>query len=599
MILSILEGYSLKVKENAPLRLDSEGILQEQLLRHLWRFEIEKDASNFDVFVELMKKFGLLFEKQKGSQPGNRIFMVPTRMQFNKEGLEAKEDEQQTVSIYVTPIDFLPDAVYNLLVVSFLDLMNDKGRSGDHVELFRNRSDFDLDDEHVVSLGAVKIKNRHALKIEISRMINVDEHGNEETLEPHPSVCMEVLSYLRQQLKTVYVTTEGVGYELRVLCNACEPTLRPLHKLEECLKKNSVPCGKRKSVSTTRIKRLFSTDFDDNSTQGTLNFLALQTLIVGRGTKELRRYFLDKTNLTKPEVKPFLTRERCALLKDVDFGDDSTTVFSSTSNIDAFHLEIMMKLIRYCCHNTNAEGFWENPPIDDSSELANLVRIYQYKKTVLDGSYSNSVAEEEFDNQWKELTVIFTGVGVPVEDIENYRDPWHYKDGAMEEIGFGHTVIEEFKNFQAVLSAVVVVGTATMANYILEVNKINKNDVGNYLMSEKRKGSFQNVWKNISKEQKSKMFTPSADIDTFDISIMYLIIRNCCVTIPASFWKNPYRLPNLVDIHDYRNKLAHSPDIRMSNKEFEIEWKKVRSMLHAAGASLTDIDKYKALRFIN
>ncbi|XP_033096348.1 uncharacterized protein LOC117100669 [Anneissia japonica] len=260
----------------------------------------------------------------------------------------------------------------------------------------------------------------------------------------------------------------------------------------------------------------------------------------------------------------------------------------------------MIKLICCCCQNTNTEDFWENPPVDDNSELANLVRIYQYKRTVLDCSYSNSVTKEVFDKQWKELTAIFTGVGVPVEDIENYRDPWHYKDGALEEIGIGHTVIEEIKNFQAVLSAVVDVGTATMGNYILEVNKINKNDVGNYLLSEKRKGSFNKVMKNISKVQKSKMFTPSADIDTFDISIMYLIIRNCCVTIPESFWINPDRLTNLVHIHDYRNtKLAHSPDSRMSNKEFEIEWKKVRSMLHAAGASLTDIDKYKALRFIN
>ncbi|XP_033120483.1 uncharacterized protein LOC117119735 isoform X4 [Anneissia japonica] len=177
--------------------LDSEAILQEQLLRHLWRHQKKKDASNFEVFIELMKVFGLLFEKQKGSQPGNRMFMVPTRMQINKEGLEVEEDEQQTVSIYVTPTDFLPDAVYNLLVVSFLDLMNDKGRSSDHVELFRNRSDFDLDDEHVVSLGAVKIKSRNALKIEISHRIKVDEHGKEEPLEPHPSICMEVLSYLR------------------------------------------------------------------------------------------------------------------------------------------------------------------------------------------------------------------------------------------------------------------------------------------------------------------------------------------------------------------------------------------------------------------
>ncbi|XP_033108443.1 uncharacterized protein LOC117110010 isoform X2 [Anneissia japonica] len=240
-------------------KLDREGILQEQLLHHLWRHEIAKDASNLEVFLEIMKMFGLLFEQEKGSQPGNRIFIVPTRMQINKEGLKVRGDEQQTASFYVTPTDFLPDAVYNVLVVSFLDLMNDKGRNGDHVELFRNRSDFYLDDEHVVSLGAVRIKNRHALKIEISRRMKVYEHGKEELLEPHPSICMEVLSYIRQQLKTVYVTTEGVGYELHVLCNACDATLQPLHKLEECLMKESVPCGKTKSVVTTRFKRLFST----------------------------------------------------------------------------------------------------------------------------------------------------------------------------------------------------------------------------------------------------------------------------------------------------------------------------------------------------
>ncbi|XP_033102539.1 uncharacterized protein LOC117105485 [Anneissia japonica] len=166
--------------------LDSEGILQEQLLlRHLWRHQIKKDASNFEVFIELMKVFGLLFEKQKWG----------------------------------------------------------------------------------VCMGLQK-STKWGIK----------------------------LLYLQQQLKTVYVTTEGVGYELRVYCHACEPTLRPLYKLEEC--------------------------FDDSCTQETLNFLALHTLIVGRGIKELRRYFLDKANLTKSEVKPFLTRESHGLLMDVDFGDD-------------------------------------------------------------------------------------------------------------------------------------------------------------------------------------------------------------------------------------------------------------------------------------
>ncbi|XP_033103230.1 probable serine/threonine-protein kinase roco4 [Anneissia japonica] len=41
-----------------------KGILSETLLRHLWKHELEEDASSFDIFVELMKVFGLLFEKQ-------------------------------------------------------------------------------------------------------------------------------------------------------------------------------------------------------------------------------------------------------------------------------------------------------------------------------------------------------------------------------------------------------------------------------------------------------------------------------------------------------------------------------------------------------
>ena len=75
-----------------------------------------------------------------------------------------------------------------------------------------------------------------------------------------------------------------------------------------------------------------------------------------------------------------------------------------------------MKLIRYC----------------NNSELANLVRIYQYKQTVLDCNYSNRVTDEEFEKRWKELTAMFTGVGVPVEDIDNYLNPWKYTDGALE-----------------------------------------------------------------------------------------------------------------------------------------------------------------------
>ncbi|XP_033115200.1 uncharacterized protein LOC117115453 [Anneissia japonica] len=577
-------------------RLDYEGILEEELLRHLWRHEIMKDASNFDVFLELMKMFGLLFERQLGAKQGYRTFVVPSRMQVNKESLEVKKDEMQTISIFVTPTDFLPDAIYNMLVVAFLDLMRTKGRSCDHVNLFRNCSDFDLDDDHVVSLGEVKIANRHALKLQISRTIVCGRGKEEEVLEPNPSVCMELLSYLRLQLKTVYGTFEGVGYELCVLCDVCEPTLHPhLHKLDECLEKDKMICGRRKAMATEHIKRFFTTGFDEKSKKEIMNFLALQTLIIGRGTKEIRRYFLDKTGLTVHEVKPFLIRERQdGVLKDVDFEGQTAIVFASADNFEAFDMNILMKLIRYCCDSNHDNDFWENPTNDDNAELANLIRIYKYKKNVLDSSYNNRVTDEDFDKRWKELTAMFTGVGVPVEDIDNYRDPRKYKEGTV--IGFNQTEVEEITNFQALFSVIVDLGSVRMREYILEVKGLKKKDIGKFLLEEEANDSFKKV--RLFADQKTKMFTFNADIDKFDISILMCIIRNCCSNLPESFWTNPNVLPNLVLIHQYRNGvLAHTPNSRMSTKDFEIEWKKVESMLHAAGASKPDIDKYKMLRF--
>ncbi|XP_033124951.1 uncharacterized protein LOC117123205 [Anneissia japonica] len=249
----------------ASWHLLDKGILSEALLRRLWKHELEEDNSNFEVFIELMKVFGLLFEKQKESEEDDRTFIVPCLMSIVKDkNMEVEKDKKEMVSIYVTPTDFLPDAVYSVLVVAFVDLMKKKGRSDD-AKLFRNRSDFDFDDDHLVSLGAVKIKNMHALKLEITHRIDEDANGEKVILEPHPSVCMEVLNYLKHQLKTVYGTTVGIGYELHVLCSVCHPTQPShLHTLEKCLENNNVSCGKYK-MNTSRFKVLFQEDIQDAS----------------------------------------------------------------------------------------------------------------------------------------------------------------------------------------------------------------------------------------------------------------------------------------------------------------------------------------------
>ncbi|XP_071964214.1 uncharacterized protein [Antedon mediterranea] len=246
-------------------KLSNEGVLEEKLLCYLWRNE---DEDLFDVFVELMKVFRLLFEKTKGIEEGNRVFLVPCRMKVDKKDfLKVKADDTQTVSIYLTPTDFLPDAVYNTLVVAFLELMTEKG--SDDSEVFRNRSDFKFSN-HTVSLGSVRIYHEkekpHALKLEILRRTEVvqsivgDGKKTKLIFKPEPSVCMEVLSYLKEQLKTVCNIYEGIGYNLRVLCTACNPKEYHLIDLDKCLKNDSVPCGRRTNMNTAHIKRFFLTE---------------------------------------------------------------------------------------------------------------------------------------------------------------------------------------------------------------------------------------------------------------------------------------------------------------------------------------------------
>ncbi|XP_033116088.1 uncharacterized protein LOC117116201, partial [Anneissia japonica] len=46
-------------------KLDDEGVLEEELARHLWRNELSEDETLFEVFLELMKQFGLLCEQVK------------------------------------------------------------------------------------------------------------------------------------------------------------------------------------------------------------------------------------------------------------------------------------------------------------------------------------------------------------------------------------------------------------------------------------------------------------------------------------------------------------------------------------------------------
>ncbi|XP_033101203.1 uncharacterized protein LOC117104465 [Anneissia japonica] len=248
-------------------KLDKEGILAEKLVRYLWKDELTGSHDDNDVFedcIELMKSFGLLFEKNESGEDG-RLFVVPSRMKTKPNNrLEIRKDEEQTVSIYVTPKDFLPDAVYDVLVVRFVSLSQDRGYR-DEPKLFQNKAEIIFDRKHYVRLGRIYIDNKQCLKLEISRMKERDAHCvDKPTCKPHPSVCTEVLSVLKQHLDELYPSKKVVGYELNILCFVCmNPETPHFQDLEECLKNDCINCdktGEHIVMPTVEVQNLFVAD---------------------------------------------------------------------------------------------------------------------------------------------------------------------------------------------------------------------------------------------------------------------------------------------------------------------------------------------------
>ncbi|XP_033103210.1 uncharacterized protein LOC117106004 [Anneissia japonica] len=400
---------------------------------------------------------------------------------------------------------------------------------------------------------------------------------------------MEVLNYLKHQLKTVYGTTEGIGYKLRVLCSVCQPTQQPhLHDLEDCLRKDKVSCGKM-SMQTFRFKRLFSTEFVEEIK----NFQAVQSLIIELGTRKMKEFFLKTTHQTNSSsVVKFLKKEKeNGSFASMAYFQGQDKVFSSDADINAFDIEILMTLIRYCCRITYPDDDWEQPDKIDNPELANLIRIQQYKNTKLDRNTSCKIPAKDFDEEWKEVKEILLDLGVPSNDIEDIR----------LRKGFDKTAIQEIQNFQTIMLLVVGLGTHVMRKYFLRVHNLKEGDVGQFLMSMKSRFTKE---ARLFRDQKNKMFTPNADINDFDISIMIKIIRfcHCGNPLPDSFWSQPdetldSELTNFVRIQQYRNtKFAHTASPRMSTKEFDVEWKNLTSIFQGVGVSMEDIDQYKRIR---
>ncbi|XP_033105939.1 uncharacterized protein LOC117108102 [Anneissia japonica] len=231
-------------------KLDNEGILEEELVRHLWRDELSREESSFEVFIELMKQFGLLCE-QKNVGGTQRSFFVPCRLKRSKESLSIKPDTDETVSIYVASKDFIPDSVFHPLVVSLIRMIQDMGYMA-KPQLFSNNAIITLGRDHILSIGPVVIDNKPSLKLEILHK-PIGREG--DSCEPSPRVCMQVLEFLKQEMKLLTSGMKHTGYTFCVLCWKDSQETH-FHDLDDCLMDTHIPCGKR-FIETRKLRRIF------------------------------------------------------------------------------------------------------------------------------------------------------------------------------------------------------------------------------------------------------------------------------------------------------------------------------------------------------
>ncbi|XP_033123718.1 uncharacterized protein LOC117122283 isoform X1 [Anneissia japonica] len=159
------------------------------------------------------------------------------------------------VSIYMASEDFIPDSVFHPLVVSLIGMVQDMGYTA-MLQLFSNYANIRLGREHTLSLGPVVINNKPSLKLEILRMPITKEDGTKiSTGEPSPRVCMQVLDFLKKEMKVLTYGMKHTRYKFRVLCWTNLPEMH-FHDLEECLENDCIPCGKE-LITTGKLQRMF------------------------------------------------------------------------------------------------------------------------------------------------------------------------------------------------------------------------------------------------------------------------------------------------------------------------------------------------------
>lgn len=158
-----------------------------------------------------------------------------------------------------------------------------------------------------------------------------------------------------------------------------------------------------------------------HSTNGTTNYARLCRLLVGIGTEVLRETFnrlrpsgkLDVFLSSHSVVYSLQMLRKRRILNPAQWGKLYPAMPSSVSSRD-FDITLLMVLLRSICGLAAPATGWENLPfVEDTSAVADVIRLRLYRNTVYGHASSASVDKTTFETYWSDIKKILVRLGGP------------------------------------------------------------------------------------------------------------------------------------------------------------------------------------------
>ncbi|XP_071948759.1 uncharacterized protein [Antedon mediterranea] len=279
-LVKIVTAFVTVIKQEDPPAMDidafanlDKGILEEDLLRELWKEHKVDEGKNFKFLVALMIQLGFICERKTTSSQdvaststesvGKQSFFVPLRLAFKTSSeVKAVPDEFPAISIYYDFKGYLPDVLFPYMIIDFLNKFQKKDvdpiLSYNHAELY-------FDQDHHLTLSLVKFvttedERKFLLKVTIKRTNAPNEASNEE---PSSEACKEVLLTIQKSIEpSKDGGRRGIQYERCMLCDVCSDNTserKHIQNLDDFQyeKLTCTKTGKSVTMDVKRYKQLF------------------------------------------------------------------------------------------------------------------------------------------------------------------------------------------------------------------------------------------------------------------------------------------------------------------------------------------------------